>query len=224
MMLRVVTVTHPGRRQDWLRECWRSVAAGMPEGGVHMVAVSQPHAERWMVDQWNATHGADLVAFVDDDDTVESAALQACVDAIEATGAALAFTDEIEVDEAGRFLRPGHAGLRTLRDIAMHPRCAHHLAVFRRAAVPDEAFDVAKRCGIGLDWLMRASAGLLGSAIHVPMVGYRWRRHAEQSSAQAHADPYREAMPDLRQYLRSIMRYDRTIPQRMPAAPARAAA
>lgn len=213
MNLRVVTVTHSGRRGDWLRECMDSVADSLPAGARHVVIGSRNDASAWMVDQWNATHGADWVAFVDDDDILAPGALQACLDALRDTGASMAFTDEQEVDEAGQHLRMGMTGPRTLRDIAMHPRCAHGCAVFRRAAVPDAAFDTAKREGIGLDWLMRASAGLIGGAVHVPMVGYRWRRHAGQSSSAGHADPYAEAMPALRAYLRGLMRFDQAIPQ-----------
>jgi hypothetical protein len=104
-------------------------------------------------------------------------------------------------------------GRRTLRDIGMHPRSAHHLAVFRRDVVPDEVFGVAKREGIGLDWLMRASAAMLGGAVHVPMVGYHWRRHGTQFSKVTHAEPYARAIPALRRYLRGLMQFDRVIKQ-----------
>jgi hypothetical protein len=127
----------------------------------------------------------------------------------------LAFTDEEEIDEAGQRVRDGLRRRRTLMDLAMHPRCVHHLAMFRPAYTPPEALALADRCGRGLDWLLRAAAGLRGGAVRVPMLGYQWRRHAAQDSA-SDGGVYARALPVLRQMTRSWMRYDAAIPEAGP--------
>ena len=142
-------------------------------------------------------------------------AIAACLDALHTTSAGLAFTDEEEIDAAGLHLRDGMRRKRTLMDLAMHPRCVHHLAMFRPAYMPPEALALADRCGRGLDWLLRAAAGLRGGAVRVPMLGYQWRRHAAQDST-SDGDVYARALPTLRQMTRSWMRYDAAIPEARP--------
>ena len=52
----------------------------------------------------------------------------------------------------------------------MHPRCVHAGDV-PPAYMPPEALALADRCGRGLDWLLRAAAGLRGGAREGPMLG-----------------------------------------------------
>lgn len=214
MDVRIVTVTsRPAHR--WLCDSVQSVAASLPVGAQHLVVRSSGDPLAWNAHLWAACHGADLVAIVDDDDVVLPGAIASCMSAIKSTGAALAFTDEEEIDEEGRQLRVGMARSRTLMDLAMHPRCVHHLAMFRPRMVPRSALDTANSCGRGLDWLMRAAAGLRGGAVRVPMVGYQWRRHSLQDSSVG-ADEYATAMPALRKLTRSWMAYDATIQEVPP--------
>lgn len=213
MKLRIVTVTSRPAN-PWLAEALESVRLTMPADAEHVVVHSDGTPAAWNSDLWAACAGTEAVAIVDDDDRVTRGALASCVHALESTGVGLAFTDEDEIDECGHHLRNGLRRSRYLMDLAMHPRSIHHLAVFRPALVPHAALDLAQRCGRGLDWLMRAAAGLRGGAVRVPMVGYQWRRHGGQdSSAGVGADAYAAAMPALRQLTRSWMRYDGQIPE-----------
>lgn len=209
--MRVVTVSSRDPNGGYARQSAAAVRASLPPRAEFVVVRSSGAPQDWITDLWGACGGADAVALVDDDDLVVPGALQQCADAIECSGAGLAFTDEDEIDEDGARLGPGQSGPRRLMDLAMHPRCAHHLAVFRPALVPREALQVAQQCGIGLDWLMRAAAGLRGGAVHVPVVGYQWRRHRGQNSSTAAAQ-YRNAMPALRAATRSWLKYDEGIP------------
>ncbi len=214
MDVRVVTVT--ARPENlWFGEMLSSVAEGLPTGVPHIVVHSAGGAKAWNQDLWAACQGADAVAVVDDDDRVLPGAIAACLDALHTTSAGLAFTDEEEIDAAGLHLRDGMRRKRTLMDLAMHPRCVHHLAMFRPAYMPPEALALADRCGRGLDWLLRAAAGLRGGAVRVPMLGYQWRRHAAQDST-SDGDVYARALPTLRQMTRSWMRYDAAIPEARP--------
>lgn len=214
MDVRVVTVTSRPTN-PWFGEALASVARELPAGARHVVVHSTGRAADWNRDLWDACSGADAVAIVDDDDRVLPSALTRCLSALEVSGAGLAFTDEEEIDAEGRALQPAAVQRRSLRDLAMHPRCVHHLAMFRPSLVPPEARAVADEQGRGLDWLMRAAAGLLGGAVHVPMIGYQWRRHAAQDSA-AKQGAYAAAMPALRALTRSWMRYDAAIPEVAP--------
>lgn len=216
MNLRIVTVTHR-QWNPWMAEAIESVRSSMPPCAEHVLVQSDGTAARWNSDLWDACADAQAVAIVDDDDRVLPGALASCVNAMLATGAGLAFTDEEEIDEHGRHLCDGLRRSRSLMDLAMHPRCVHHLAVFRPALVPKAALDLAQQCGRGLDWLMRAAAGLRGGAVRVPMIGYQWRRHGAQDS-NAGADTYAAAMPALRQLTRSWMAYDATIQEVLPCA------
>lgn len=211
MRARIVTVTSRPAN-PWFAEALASVARELPFGMQHVVVHSSGGAAAWNRDLWDACQGADAVAIVDDDDLVLPGAIAACLAALQSAGVGLAFTDEEEVDEAGHHLCDGVRRGRTLMDLAMHPRCVHHLAIFRPEHAPWEALALANECGRGLDWLLRAAAGLRGGAVRVPMLGYQWRRHAGQDSS-TDGGTYTRAMPALRQMTRSWLRYDAPIPE-----------
>ena len=160
----------------------------------HIVVHSAGGAKAWNRDLWAACQGADAVAVVDDDDRVLPGAIAACLDALHTTSAGLAFTDEEEIDAAGLHLRDGMRRKRTLMDLAMHPgacttwRCSGLRTCRRKRWLwPTGA-------AAGLDWLLRAAAGLRGGAVRVPMLGYQWRRHAAQDST-SDGDVYARALP-----------------------------
>ncbi len=213
MKLAVVTLTR-GDRTEYLAECLRSVRTSMPEHGVHQVTVCMGDFQRT---RWGTTFNApaEYVAWVDDDDLVLDGALARCVDALEVSGAGLAFTDEGRMDAAGAVIVPTESRKLTRRDLAMHPRTAHHLCVVRRSCLAPVLLEHAQRVGIGIDWLMRAYAGLVHGAVHVPVVGYLWRGHPGQESKTTAWDrKYLEAMPALRALTRQWMGpLDEPIPQ-----------
>lgn len=211
MHVRVVTVTsRPGH--PWLREAVASVAQTIPPSCEHVVVQSSGDPLDWNRDLWGACQEADAVAIVDDDDIVLPGAVTLCAQALATHQCGLAFTDEQEIDAQGNPLREGMRRSRRLMDLAMHPRSIHHLAMFRPSFVPPSALGLANECGRGLDWLMRAAAGLRGGAVRVPMIGYQWRRHGGQDSTSG-ADLYAAAMPALRRLTRSWMAYDAAIPE-----------
>lgn len=215
MGLTVVTLTR-GDRPQWEAECEASVQRWIPEGGRHAVVFCEPSDFQRM--RWNATvtAGTEFVAWVDDDDRVCNDALRLCVQALQETGAGVAFTHEARIDEhgevTGTFGRPC-----LLRDVALHPRVLHHLAVIRRECLAPEVLEHAERIGIGIDWLMRAWCALKHGAVQVPVVGYEWRNHpgATSQSAQWAAD-YAAAIPALREVALSWMSRNAPIPRYLP--------
>lgn len=197
MRLTVITMTR-GDRPVWLAECLQSVLHTIPKDARHLVHVG---GHDFQVDRWNAARGTDseYIAWVDDDDMVLPGALQACMDALDATGAGAAFTAEDQLDANGRRIRLPIRRVNT-RDIAMTPQAMHHLSMVRVSALHPDTMAHADRIGIGIDWLMRAGAALTRGAVQVPMTGYLWRRHdAQESSRTAWETAYQQAMPALRE-------------------------
>jgi len=199
MSLDVITLTR-GTRPEWLQECASSIDMGNHQ--VHF-RPDDFEAARW---ETTSRSMADFVAWVDDDDRVLPGALARCVEALEATGAAMAFTDEAHIDAKGARVGQPYTRPRARRDLAMHPRSVHHLSVFRVSSLDPIIWKHAKRIGIGICWLIRAHAGLVHKAVHVPMVGYEWRLHPGQDTKDIDfADAYTRAMPALREVTRSWM-------------------
>lgn len=206
MDLLVVTLTQH-RRPAWLDEACASIPAGFK----HRVATASAD---FQADRWRLAHSAEYVAWLDDDDRLVPGGLEACVTALEADSSiGVAFTHEARIDEHGVRVAEDRRA-RTYRDVAMHPRELHHLAVVRRAALDPALFDYAQRIGCGVDWLMRASAALRWGAIQVPIVGYEWRDHLDSLTRRVEdASIYEHAMPLLRTVTRKWMHYDAPIQQ-----------
>jgi hypothetical protein len=213
--LAVVTLTRGGDAPH-LAEATASVQAALPEYGTHFVYRTH-HFQR---DRWESTVGldAEYVAWVDDDDRVLPGAIDSAVRALDATGAAIAFTLERKINAAGEPLPwapPPHQ--HTKRDVAMHPRSLHHLTVLRASCVDDEVYQHAARIGVGMDWLIRAWCTLKYGAVVVPQVGYEWRQHAGQDTRNpTWTRTFEAAMPELRRVTRSWMTYDAPIDRILP--------
>lgn len=210
MDLTVVTLTR-GDRPRLLLECQQSVALWLPAGR-HVIA---PCTRDFQRRRWETTldPGTEFVAWVDDDDRVCNDALRLCVQALRDTGAGVAFTFEARIDEHGnRLSTTSHE--RSLRDVAMHPRCLHHLAVIRRECLTPEVYAHAERLGIGIDWLMRAWCALRHGAVQVPVIGYEWRSHPGATSrSPGWTEAYQAAIPALREVTNSWMTRNAPIPR-----------
>ena len=94
------------------------------------------------------------VCFVDDDDIVEPWAISACVEALDETGARLAFTYEGRIDKDGNALEVKNRPI-ILQDIFRHPRAAHHLSVIRRSSLEPKVIEAAETFGCGVDWFSK---------------------------------------------------------------------
>ncbi len=199
MTLAVVTLVHAGTDPHWLRECSESVRTRLPQGACHIVAAGDDFQRA----RWDAYRSAEFVACVDHDDRLTGDSLRWCLDALAETGAGVAFTQEAQIAPDGNPLHVKHRRPRRI-DVAMHPRPLHHLAVIRSSCIGDAVWDLAQEAGIGIDWLVRAWVALKHGAVHVPHVGYEWRRHRGQASA-LWAQRYETAIPALRRTTLSWM-------------------
>lgn len=128
---------------------------------------------------------APYVSFVDDDDEVIPGSYQMCIDALEANpGAIGAYPDEILIDAEGNEL--GVSEFSSLdwtfsRQITLMP-FVHHGVVMRRESVMPLLPELERWRKFPEQVLF----GLLvnrGNWIHVPVPGYKWRRHGTQVTA-----------------------------------------
>lgn len=207
----LAVVTHTQGTSRWLEGSLRSVRDHLPAGAQHHVI--EQHGD-FLRARWDAFHSAEFVALVDDDDEVCGDALRLCMAAIEATGAGVAFTDQSLIDEDGQVLRVDSGPVR-YDAVVRSPQTIHHLAVVRRAAIAPAAWDVAAAVGTGIEWMVKASAALRCGAIHVPMQGYRWRKHPGQHSHRDRST-FINAMPALRAAARTWMTTHETIRRFLP--------
>jgi hypothetical protein len=207
----LAVVTHTLGTSPWLQQSLSSVQCHLPAGARHHVIEQREGFEQA---RWDAFQSAEFVALVDDDDEVCNDALNLCMAAILETGAGVAFTDQAVVDEQGETLRTDSGELR-YRDVARSPQSIHHLAIVRRSAISDEALTAARQAGTGIEWMVKANAALRHGAVHVPIVGYRWRRHQRQHSFRNHA-AFVKALPTLRRATQSWMTQDARIRQLLP--------
>jgi hypothetical protein len=183
-MLTAVTFT-TGARPAWLDECVESVRKQYFDGLHQAIVHSDAGDPGWQLDRWHALHLDEFVAFVDDDDIVMNDALRLCLRALQETSAGIAFTRQCNINANGeRVIAPDAWHATRLADVARNPCAIHGLAVIRRSALDSVVIEEARRLGIGIDWLCKAYAAATSGAVHVPITGYGWRRHAGQQTAQ----------------------------------------
>lgn len=190
----IAIVTHTLHRSPWAGEAMQSVLRNMPDNAIHVVEDGSRGLEtvRPM-----ALRKAPFVCFVDDDDIVVNDSIRLTYAALEAyPEAGVAFTSEVMIDEAGHVLRHNNNPV-TYQDVANMPTAIHGLAMIRTRCVNPEAAAFARAYGAGIDWLTVASAALEHGAIHVPIIGYHWRRH-EQSHSMRCRTQFARALPMLR--------------------------
>ena len=178
-MLTIVTNTRY-ERPEMLERCKASVAAALPPGARHEII---PVFDNWGKNRYESLMIDEYVAVVDDDDTIHPDSIKKCIEALEATGAGYAFTNEVVVDASGNILMPADKSVKTYLGIASHPRTAHHLGVYRRSALNEKALELHNMFNIGIDWFSAACASFSeGGAVFVPMDGYFWTRHSSQDT------------------------------------------
>jgi hypothetical protein len=182
----LITLTR-GYRSSWFEAMERTV----PPGVEHLV-VTVPAGtlhDDWAKARFRALQEArtPYVGFLDDDDLLEPGAVAWCEQALTQTGAGIAFTHEMQVDEFGNELFSSPVRPVQYCEARIHPRTIHHLALFRKQAIPADALDIEQSFGCGFEWYIKARAAFdprFSGARQIPRVGYRWRQHSEQYSKQ----------------------------------------
>lgn len=194
----------------WLAEAIRSVPAGV--GHVVYYCDGDFREKRWL-----GLHADEFVGAIDDDDRLRAEGLHACVEALKATGAGIAFTYEAKIDEIGRVL-PTQFRSYTARDVAMHPNNLHHFALIRRECLDLEVFELSRQFHAGsIDWLSKAWVALKHGAVQVPVIGYDWRLHTQcMSRERVERDGLEQHIDSIRKLTLSWMKSDAPINQYVP--------
>jgi hypothetical protein len=180
-MVTVFTLTRADRVPgQWFGQCCASVR-GQARHVVLLDQLGYVGSRLWCYSQ------GETMANVDDDDIVMPGALQACEEALVATGAGIAFTWQRYVGPDGSILRERREPV-TRRMAASTPDSIHHLSVLRTDLLPRALLDeIAERGLLHVDWIVRAYLALVHGAVQVPMIGYAWRQHSGQITCNAGA-------------------------------------
>ena len=209
MNLTVVTHTQPSKGRDISRSV-ASVQRALPVGAKHAIIECE---ENFIEARWEARKLDEFICFVDDDDYISPGSLSLCMKALRNTSLGIAFTDEVSETPEGKVLST-NARERTYGEMAVTPMSVHHLCVMRTSAIYEEVIDLAKEHKLAIEWLMKATAGLIHGAVHVPIIGYHWVHHPEQHSKQVEWQAhFRKNVPLVTPKLQTLARFNGPIPQ-----------
>lgn len=215
-MLTLVTHTRPGPRSKTINACIESIEKQLVPGVRHVVI----QTEELLTARWKARELDEYIAFVDDDDIVVNNSVGLAHAAILEHAPGLIFTDQAKVNEHGEIISASAQRQIRYSHIGTHPSVAHHLAVINTSKLKN-AYDLHLQFGgtahVGaLEWLMKSEAGMLGGAIHIPIIGYHWTKHLKNRSGSIdHQDFYSKNMVYVSDVLRA-MRPDSMIPSWLP--------
>jgi len=213
-MINLSIVTHTLGKSMWMDKCVDSVKINLPDYGEHKI-ISLHQSDDFIQARWEAFQSQEFVALVDDDDEVCNNSIQICMEAFRQNPTVgIVFTDQIVIDENSNILREDHGELR-YRDVARSPQTIHHLAIVRRGAISKEALDISIRAGTGIEWMIKSNAALNFGAIHVPIQGYKWRKHPGQHSDRDFKN-FISVAGILRNATRSWLKKDDLIKQYLP--------
>lgn len=177
MPSRLVITPWDGNNQHFLDRCKQSVC----ESGIeHRVVRCGTDWEQVM---FSMRDDADGVAWVDADDIVFPGVLTKAFDLLESLPVGLVYTDECRIDETDAVLRVSSSGEKSLWDLASHPRSIHHLTVTKKHAISERPLLLYQEIGVPLDWAMKVDAGANLGIAHLSMMGYGWRIHDTQITA-----------------------------------------
>ncbi len=187
----VVTITNNKVSEPIMQSAMDSIKANLPPGTAHIVlndTTNTPgdHTKYYQL-LLESLQVAEYICYVDDDDLVVNNSIAILQQAIEATGADMAFTDEIprniNVDAPIPKTLPTPSA-PSVGTILGGPLGAHHLCMFRTAAVDVSAVTAAvSQIAAPYDWVFRAWIAAHGKIVHVPIVGYVWRQRPGQRAS-----------------------------------------
>jgi hypothetical protein len=187
-----VNVIFSAKNSKWHAECLASLS------GQACTLLQQDNADdaKSIVESRMAAFdasGADLLSWVDDDDTVSTGIFALCEKVLQDNPhAGGCFTLEDWIFEGGRPSCPGMRGAAP-DTILRTPQAAHHVVVVRRR-VYDALRPLIAQQEDGIDWMLAIGAFKLGGLIQIPVVGYQWRRH--KGSATASGKTYSRSLGD----------------------------
>lgn len=174
--LTVVTHTNPSSGRD-ISKCVESVKAALPPHSRHLIIDTEPSVFREA--RYEAMQHDEVVVMVDDDDHISPDSLKLCLQALNDTGAGLAFTYEVMVRRDGTQICNQRRVSYSM--MTNHPQVVHQLCAIRTSCVTSRSIETARRYhGLGIEWIMKTEAGIFHDAVQIPIKGYFWVQHPGQ--------------------------------------------
>jgi len=187
MSLSLTVVTHTNSRHPRdASACLASVQAALIERCRHVVIPLDTDLDGFIAARYAAMQLDEVVAFVDDDDTIAPDALRLCLAALEGNSLGVAFTDCM-VQCADGIARQGLA-CPTYNELLRYPAAMHHLVAVRSEYVTARSLALAQQHGCGIEWIMKAEAALTQGAVHIPYIGYYYVKHPQQQQLSGQAE------------------------------------
>lgn len=151
-----------------------------------------------------------LVACLDWDDSLQPKAISICERALTKYPVGCAFTYQAKIDADGVVLSEQTSEISRLT-LSSVPESIHHLCVINTSYIPVELFAIIEKIApICIDWLVRAYVALRFGAIQVPMIGYHWRMHIDQTTRILNKE-FEEQIPYARALARTWLPLDAKI-------------
>lgn len=183
MLDKVTVVTHTDSTSGRdISRCLQSVSEALPIGGEHLIIDLSVTRQTFDQARYAAMSLGSAIVFVDDDDYVDKNSLLYCLHALNETGAGLAFTREVIVDENQQEKRTDK--IPTYEDLCKHPQSIHHMTMYRASLITHRAKYLIEKYNCLSEWVLKAEAAFSHhgeGAIHVPIDGYYWVQHKKQS-------------------------------------------
>lgn len=193
----MVSTLTQGERPQWLAQCQRSVVQTSADAHLLMLRPRDFVDARWAC---LAHARAQYVGFVDDDDYLIGDPVALCAQALDETGAGLAFTTDVTVDEHARPLAASRVGAK-YEEAAENPYVLRQFTLVRRELICPSIRDAARPYGPHLlDWAIRSFIALRHGAVQIPQAGYARRCHPGGMSRRGFGEAWAAALP-LRQSL-----------------------
>lgn len=199
-MVDVHIITRPTDNQKWLCQCIDSLEDEPVT--VHLVdGVQGDTAAGRMKGFSQGNHP--YVSFVDPDDYVRPGIFKKLVNVLERLPeAVMAYSDQVLVDEYSNEILPGWsadpsyfwAHGQPISLLCSQGQYIHHLNVMRRDAVTRCLPLTPKQ---GPEAVLFRKLARLGWLMHVPVVGYYWRQHANNTYKTYTDAEYRELATEL---------------------------
>lgn len=147
-------------RVDSFARCTASVECRLGDVAAHRVTHCAHH-EDFIDARWESLHAAEFVLSVDDDDYLDGAldSIAQAVAIADQSGAAVVFANSCDP---------------VPRDaLAVWPAHCYTFALVRRTALDGAMLTLARRHGVGIDWITRAVCAMRGGSVWLPHQWYR---------------------------------------------------
>lgn len=199
--LTVVTHTNPRSGRD-ISKCVESVRVALPPHSRHLIIDLDADMLEFQEARYSVMALDEIIVMVDDDDHISPDSLKMCLQALNETGAGLAFTYEVMIRRDGTHIC--NSRRVSYEMMSFHPQVVHQMCAIRTSCVTNRSIDTARKYGAGIEWLMKAESAIFNNAVQVPIKGYYWIQHDGQRHLEkSWQDGFRDNLANISAEIRS---------------------